>query len=521
MIRAYTYTHLIGLVLLISPHAFGASVNVTTAQYDNSRTTANLNEQILTTLNVNVASFGKLGSFQRLDAQVFAQPLYVSNLYIDGRYVNVLYIATLNNTIYAFDADSPTKLPLFQVNLGPSVPLGWAGPCPDPGTGVNQLGILSTPVIDVSRGLLFAVSATPSSGPSGSGTYVHRLFAVDIRTGKIKLGSPKTISATVAGNAYDSQNGTVSLNGTRYIQRTGLLLANGIVYAGFGSCGPDPNPYHGWVIGYDTKNLRKAAVFNASFNGSRGAIWQSGRGLVSDGDGYVYAFTGNGSWNGTSDFADSAIKLSPLGTLVDWFTPSNYVDLNTNDLDVSGSGPLLMPDSQLLVGGGKEGVLYVLDPRSLGQLGAPLQQFHATSVCAPLVYDGCFQIHSIAYWQGMQTLYVWGRNDNLRAYTFSNGQFDTTPSSQTSMTSTYPGGTLAVSAYGARPGTGIVWAITPDRVLHAFDATNVAMELWNSKMNPTRDSLPSFSKFVSPLIANGKVYIAGSNGTVTVYGPLL
>ena len=506
------YGYAFGLLVFMGTQTYGQSVSIATAQFNNSRTAANLNETILKTSNVNVASFGKLpGSFS-VDGQVFAQPLYVSRVKIRGRHVNALYVATMNNSIYAFDADDPGKPPLFQVNLGTPVPLGWAGTCPAPATG--QLGILSTPVIDVERGVLYAVSATPS----GSGTYLHRLFALSITNGGIR--SSVQISAAVPGTGDDAQSGQVSMNQTRHIQRSGLLLMNGTVYAAFGSCGPDPRPYHGWVIGYDARKLTQTAVFNTSPNSWGNAIWQSGRGLVSDSSGYMYAFTGNGTWDGSSAFSGTAVKLSRSGVLVDWFTPVNYGQLNSYDLDLSSSGPLLMPDSNLIVGGGKEGVLYVLNPGSLGHLGLPVQQFQATTLCAPLEKNGCYKIHSIAYWQGAQTLYVWGRNDRLRAYKASSGQFNITPASQSGMTATYPGGNLAISAQGAISGTGIVWAVTPDSVFHAFDATDVGNELWNSQMNSSRDSLPSRAKFVTPVIANGKVFVATSSRAVVVYGLL-
>ena len=514
MISLGKYGYVFGLLVFMGTQTYSQSVSITTAQFNNSRTAANLNETILNTSNVNVTSFGKLSGSFSVDGQVFAQPLYVPHVRIRGRYVNALYVATMNDSIYAFDADNPGKPPLFQVNLGTPVPLGWAGTCPHSVTGMSQLGILSTPVIDVGRGVLYAVSATPA----GSGAYLHRLFAIKINNGRIR--SSVEISATVPGTGDDAQNGQVSMNQTQYIQRPGLLLANGTVYAAFGSCGPDPRPYHGWVIGYDARRLTQTAVFNTSPNGWGNAIWQSGRGLVSDSSGYMYAFTGNGIWDGSSAFSGTALKLSPSGVLVDWFTPANYSQLDSYDLDLSSSGPLLMPDSNLIVGGGKEGVLYVLNPSSLGHLGPPVQQFQATTLCAPLEPNGCYKIYSIAYWQGAQTLYVWGRNDRLRAYKASNGQFNITPASQSSMTATGPGGYFAISAQGTTSGTGIVWAVTSDSVFHAFDARDLGIELWSSQMNSSRDSLPSRARFVTPVIADGKVFVATSSGAVVVYGLL-
>jgi len=512
--RNWMHPCAISFLILIPLQSYSQSVTIATAQYDNSRTAANLNEKILNTSNVNATSFGKQYSFP-VDGQVFAQPLYVPHVKVRGAHVNMLYVATMNNTLYGFDVDKPGAPPLIQVNLGPPVPRGWAGTCP---YGMTQLGILSTPVIDVPSGILYAVSATPSGGQLGTGTYIHRLFAINIRKGTIR--NSVQISADVPGSGYDAQNGQVSMNQTVYIQRPGLLLSNGFIYAGFGSCGPDPDPYHGWILGYSAKTLTQTAVFNSSPNGSRNAIWQSGRGPVSDGSGSIYAFTGNGSWNGTSDFSDSVLKISPSGTLIDWFTPRNYGTLDSYDLDLSAGGPILMPDSNLIVGGGKEGVIYVLDPKSLGHSGAPVQQFQATTLCAPFTHNGCYQIHSTAYWAGAQMLYIWGSNDTLRAYRATNGVFNTTPASRSAIMAQHPGGNLAVSALGTTQGSAIVWAVTPNGVVHAFDATDVSKELWNSAMNSARDRLGSFAKFVPPVIANGKVYIATWSGAVVVYGLL-
>src|SRR5689334_774132 len=350
------------LCMLTVAATMTAQTAVVTAQFDNSRTGANLNESILNVSNVNVSSFGKLNTFP-VDGYVFAQPLYVPKLKVNGPKRNVLFVATMHNSIYAFDADKGTQL--FRVPLGPSVP-ATSSPCPSSRNMGPELGILSTPVIDLSTNTLYAVSATPASG----GGYTHRLFAINIKNGSIKSG-PVAISATVTGTGTDSQGGQVIMNNTRYIQRPGLLLANGTIYAGFGGCGPDPSPYHGWILGYSAATLQQTAVYNASPNGDEDAIWQSGRGLVADTNGDVYAMTGNGAYDGTTNLADSFVKLSPGGILLDWFTPSNQALLNQYDLDLSSSGPILMPDTNLLLGGGKYGILYVLNPGSLGKTGAP------------------------------------------------------------------------------------------------------------------------------------------------------
>ncbi|MDQ6676578.1 MAG: fibronectin type III domain-containing protein [Acidobacteriota bacterium] len=215
------------------------------------------------------------------------------------------------------------------------------------------------------------------------------------------------------------------------------------------------------------------------------------------------------------------MKFSSNGTIVDWFTPSNYPDLDVYDLDLSSSGPIMMPDSNRLVGGGKTGTVYVLDPNALGKNNPPIQSFQATTLCSPFRDDGCYQIHSLAYWNSVTpTLYVWGVNDTLRAYRATGGVFNTTPSSRSGQTASYPGGVLAVSSNGSLPETGILWATTSSGVLHAYDATNVSRELWNSDLNASRDSLGQFSRFGQLIIADGKVFVPTSSNAVVSYGLL-
>ena len=495
----------------------GQDALVTTAQYGNYRTNANLNEKLLNIWDVNPYTFGKLGSY-RVDGAVFAQPLYVPQLHVSGsRTLNVLLLATMHNTVFAFDADQPGSAPLWQQTLAPPVPTNYAGTCPS-GNYTGQLGILSTPVIDVGTGTIYLVYATPS----GSDTYAHYVAALDIVTGVHKFGSPNLIQASVSGNGYDSKGGTVSLNQITYLQRAALTLVNGNVYAGFASCGPDPDPYHGWMIGYKATNVKsQSSVYNSTPNGSRGGIWQSGRGLVADDSGALYALTGNGTNSGT-DHSDSVVKVSASGALLDWFTPGNFQDLNTYDLDLSSGGPLYTGSTHLLLGGGKQGLLYVLNPLSLGRAGSPLQTLQATANCGTLQFDGCHQIHSLAYWDSEwnSLLYVWGAYDNLRSYRLSNGQFDPVPNSQSSLMAGSTGGILALSAYGDWPITAVLWALTSDGVLHAFQATDVSHELYNSSQNYSRDGLGTPVKFAEPTVANGKVYVATADGQVKVYGLL-
>ncbi|HZU28554.1 MAG TPA: DUF2341 domain-containing protein, partial [Bryobacteraceae bacterium] len=495
-----------------------AQTAVLTGQYNNSRTSGTTTETILNITNVNSASFGKIGALAT-DGQVFAQPLYVPNVAIGGKTVNVVYVATMHNSVYAFDADHLSQPPLWQVTLDPSVPANTAPPCPASWSTGPEMGILSTPAIDLASGTLYAVGTTPASDG-----YQNRLYALSITTGQQRSGSPVTIAARVPGTAFDSVGGVLTLNHTTQIQRPALLLANGNIYAGFGSCGPDPFPFHGWILGYNAANVQQqVAVYNTTPSATYGAVWQSGRGLVGDSAGAIYFLTGNGTYDGASNLSDSFLKLSPAGALLDWFAPSNFSELDSLDLDLGSGGPILIPGQNMLVGGGKDGMVYVLNPANLGHNSAAAQSFQATSPCTSPTFSGCYQIHGMAWLDSASNplLYVWGTNDNLRGYRLASGRFTTTPDSQNSQTSS-DGGNLAVSSSGSDASTAIVWAVaggTPD-VLHAFQATNVATELWNSTQNAARDGLGGGVKFVTPTIANGKVFVPSAAGGVMVYGLL-
>jgi hypothetical protein len=494
--------------------AFAGTAVITTGQYNNYRTGAT-NDSILTVSSVNVNTFGKVGSYA-VDGAVFAQPLYLSNMKLGaGTAVDVLYVATMHNTIYAFNADKPGSAPLWSVNLAPSVPTGLAGACPHSNTS-PELGILSTPVIDTGSGTLYAVYATPNS----SNTYTHYIAALDITNGKQRTGSPHEITATVAGNGYDNVRGQVSLSQTRQIQRTALTLAAGSVYAGFSSCGPDPDPYHGWVLGYSAANVSvQTSVYNSTPNGQEGGIWQSGRGFVVDDLGNIYASTGNGT-NSATDSSDSVVKFA-LGKPIGVFTDAHATALAQDDLDLGSSGPLYIESHNLLLAGGKEGIMHVLNPALIGLPGALLQNFNATVPCDPLVHDGCYQIRSIAFWDSPTNplLYVWGSFDVLRAFRLSGNSFNTTPDSEGSVTTPYwAGAALALSVNSNN--SAILWAVTVDGVLHAYQAVNVAQEIYNTSQNSTRDSLGDATHFSVPTIADGKVFVPTGDSQIQVYGML-
>ncbi len=490
---------------------------VFTAEYDNGRTTANNLEFILNPSTVGGGNFGKVGSWD-VDGQIIGQPLYVPFGFAGRQFPNVVYVATMHNTVYAFNADKPGSAPLWQVNLGPPVPVGYAGRCPaDFATG-GELGILGTPVIDFSRQALYLVAAHPVQNRR---EYTHTLYALDLLTGRPVQGGSAVIEASVDGTGSGSKNGRVEMNRTSMIQRPALLLSHDNVYIGFSGCGPDPSPYHGWVLGYSAGDIQKQTMsYNVTPNGDEGGIWQGGRGLVGGPDGSVFFEAGNGDWDGRTDFGESFVKLSPSGNVDDWFTPPDVARLSDLDLDLSTTSPLLTPDTNLLIGSGKQGLVYVLDAHAMGKGGNPAQSFTTHTLC----YEpngNCQRIHSLAYWQhsGPSTLYTWGVNDTLHAYSYDGRQFQPAPHGQGQDTAGYPGGILTVSSTLGYTPTGIVWALLPG-VLRAYDANDVSHELWSSAWNSGRDGLAGSYHFEQFTVVGGRVYVPDSRNHLVVYGLL-
>ena len=513
-----------------------AQTSVTTQHNDVARTGANLTETALNTTNVNVSQFGKL--FERfVDDEIYGQPLYVDGLTIPGQGVrNVVFVATNNDSVYAFDADDPAAInPLwFATYTNPAagiVPVARTDVGQACGTYVDfagRIGIGGTPVIDPVAQTIYFVTRTKESG-----VFVQRLHALDIRDGTERPGSPLLIQASVVGtgDGRDAQN-NIAFNPRTHNQRAALLLDHGTVYVSWASyC--DQGPYHGWILGYDAASLQQVMVYNTSPDGGLGGIWQSGGGLTADPAGNIYALTGNGSFNGDTggrNFGNSFIKVSPAGTLVDWFTPFNWSFLNATDEDLGIQNALLVPDTNLIVGGGKEGVMYVLDRNNLGHYrsgnnGQIVQSFQASSAArmngAPV------------YWNSPTygpAIYVWPAGDPLKVFRLVGGLFQTPASAQSSILAPtgMPGGMLSLSASGSAVGTGILWATlsrggdanhaSQPGILRAYDASNVTRELWNSQQNATRDSLGLFSKFSPPTIADGKVFVATLSNKLVVYG---
>ena len=503
-----------GLCLIAAPGAY-AQVDVLTQHNDNARTGANLHETILTPENVSKAHFGML--FKRvLDDQLYTQPLIATGVEVSGGTRDIVYVTTVNNSVYAFDAnDSEASSPIWHVNFGtPANVHSTDFECFD----INgQMGIVGTPVIDKARGVLFVVALTRAGTITQPHTgFIQRLHALDLATGADLPGSPVEIKAP-------------GFNALMQNQRPALALANSTVYVGYAShC--DKDPYHGFLIAYDAKSLAQISVLNTSPTGSEASIWQSGQGPAVDDEGNVYVVTGNGSWDGVHNFSESFLKLSPRLKLLDWFTPTNHFKLDEQDNDLNSSGATLIPGTHLVLGGGKEGVLYALDTRNLGHLGDEyaFQHFKATAS----------HLHSLVYWQSATAgnlFYVWGQRDKAKVYKFEGDKLIETPTAMRDVPNEgHPGAMLSLSANGNRDGilwaaihaTGDSWHESRPGILNAYDATDIRHELWNSLEIPARDDCGEYSKMAPPTIANGKVYLAsfGSEnvgaGQFCVYGLL-
>lgn len=510
---------LLSLALAL-PAMLGAQA-VLTANYDNFRTNANLSETILTPGNVGPNSFGKLFTIS-VDGQIYAQPLYMPALSIGGSNHNVLFVATLHNSIYAFDADTPAT-PLWTINLGPSIPSSTFDIPDQPYTDVQpEIGILGTPVIDPSTGTLYAVAGTLNSAGNGTTAPVYSLHALDVRTGAERFGAPVTISGVVTGVGDASVNGVVTFDPAQHIQRPGLALSNGIVYIGFGSHA-DTAPFHGWLFAYSASDVtRQLAVFNPTPNGSGGAFWQSGRAPAIDSAGNLYVVSSNGDTDGVTSFSDSMLRLDPNTlSLTDWFAPSDVQILDDTDDDLGALGAILIPNTSLAVTGGKAGKLFLLNQAKLGNL-------NSTDSQVPQKFQPVnFGIFNAALWtrsDGLATLYLHGSNSPFQAFSFRGNAFTEQPVSQTITSFGVPYQGMTISANGGHRSTGILWVTTANSyplpstgTLRAYDADDLTSELWDSGMN-SADALGQFSKFANPTVANGKVYVPTGSQQVIVYG---
>lgn len=513
---------------------------VSTYHNDISRTGANTQEFALTNSTVTTATFGKLFSCS-VDAAIYAQPLWVANLSIGGATHNVVFVATQRDAIYAFDADSSSCQNLWGT---PKSLRGagetWVSSADESGCGDLEpdIGIVGTPVIDPSTNTLYAVSKTKTN--SGL-TFHQRLHALDLLTGNEKFNGPMDIQSTVSGTGGGSTGGSLSLDPLINAQRPALLLSNDaggkhVVISWASHC--DFGQYHGWLISYNAGTLAREAVFNVSPNGVLGGIWMSGNGPAADASGNIFFATGNGSWTGTDAFGDSIVKLGPQSgasfTNLDYFTPTNQSALDGADQDLGSGGLLLLPDlsgphPHLLVQVGKEGKIYVADRGNLGHILCTNSCGSTDSQIVQELPAGTIggMFGSPAYWNG--NLYFGGSGDTLKAFSVSANAaspISNNPTSQSSNGFAFPGPTPSVSSNGN--GSGIVWAIDNGQycttqspgcnpaVLHAYDATNLATELWNSTQI-SGDKAGHAVKFTVPTVANGRVYI-GTRGNDTTNG---
>jgi hypothetical protein len=501
-------------------------LDITTEAYDNNRSLANLNETILNTSNVNVATFGKLFS-QPVDGAIYAQPLYLQGIQVNGATHNVVYVATMNDSVYAFDADSNTgtnSAPLWFDNF--SNPPSIVAPLTGDGTIVTdsgQVGIESTPVIDLSSNTLYVVTLNTQAG-----AYVYQLHALNIFTGAEKFGGPVVIGGSVPGSGIGNVNGTVTFNANLHMQRPALALASGTVFVAFGSFG-DQGTYFGWIMGYNATTLAQTSIVCTTPNADLGAVWMGGGGPVIDGSGNAYYMTGNGPFDGLTSFGDSLVKYSTTNgqlSLADWFAPDNFSYLAANDLDFGTTGPIMLTGTNLIAGVGKFGTLYLMNSGSLGHEQTGNGQILQSLAVGSSVFTGP------AYYNRTTGagpwLYVWPIAGYLKAYHFNGATLDATPASMSAFpaeTNSFPA-SLAISANGSTTGSGILWAAMPSvanaygtsaaaGVLYAFDAANLNTVLWNSNQNAVRDNLGIWSKFRSPVVANGKVYVGSLQNSVT------
>nr|HVY39104.1 hypothetical protein [Polyangia bacterium] len=530
------------------------AINVLTHHNDIQRTGANLQETVLNTTNVNVNQFGKLFEWP-VDGDVYAQLLYVSNVTVTGAGSrNVVYVASMHNTVFAYDADSSSTMPLWATDLtvlGSPIPVSATTGLdvqPGPQDIATEIGTLSTPAIDLASHTLYLVSCSLD----GSGVHHQKLHALDLSTGGEKLGGPVELGASVAGNGPGSTNGQLSFDPVIENQRSALLLSGGTLYIAWASHN-DAHDYHGWVMAYDAATLKQTAAWASTPNGRAAGIWQTGAGPAADGAGNVYVETGNGDFDASRrNYGDSVVKLSGTLAVADSFTPRNQDYLSDIDLDLGSSGPVVIPGTAYVVASGKEGKIYLLDRAHLGGYNPAgdtvVDEFQATPLpaCDPACNGGqwqlYFHIHAApVFWNGPQGpfLYVWAERDYLKAFRLLPNGFQHTPSAQSPSPAPpgMPGGFLSISANGSQAGTGIVWALHPVSVdgsntdaaasgarvrgiLQAFDATDVSKELYDSRMNAARDDLGNFAKFNVATIANGKVYVPTMSKKIAVYGLL-
>jgi hypothetical protein len=514
------------IALEVTLAATSLLAQVTTSQYDNFRTGATLNEKILTPQNVNANQFGKLGAF-KVDGAVYAQPLFVPSVEVPGKGTHdILYVATEHDSVYAFDANRPGDPPLWQVSFlekarGVTVPSEDDAQCPFIRP---EVGITSTPVIDLKTGTLYVLVRTKIRHSVNPDEYFQHLHALAITTGVEKFGGPQLITASVPGNGSGTVNGRVAFDPLKENPRAALTLANGTVYLAWASsC--DVDPYHGWVMAYDAQTLTQKAALNVNPNGREAGIWLSDTGPAVDAEGNLYVPTGNGTFDAASggpDYGDSVLKLDGSSLAIrDYFTPHDQDRISEADADVGSSGPLLLPDQpgphrHLLLQPTKDSTIYVIDRDNMGK-------FHRdTDALVEMIKMPGGGYGAMAYWNGHA--YFAASDDYLREYTIRNGELVLHASSKNKFEN--PGATPSISADGKK--NAIIWAIstktwngadTRPAVLYAFDAAKLGEPIYTSEQNSQRDRAALATRFVIPVVVSGRVYFS-TRGEVEVYGLL-
>ena len=516
-------------------------VPVPTWRYDLTHAGQNTQETALTPANVNVSSFGKLFSLS-VDSTVYAQPLYVPGLKMsDGLVHNVLFVATENDSIYAFDADSnggANAQPIWQVSLLTAAYGAGAGatavPWADTGSPdvAPTIGITGTPTINPLTNTMYVVAATKENG-----AYFSRLHAINIFTGAEQANSPVNITATIAGTGNGSSGGQLSFSPLWENQRTALNYYNGYVYFAYGAHG-DNGPWHGWLFSYNATTLAQNAVLCLSPNGSGAGIWASGAGMPIDEDspgGRMFLVTGNGTYssyppfNANTELGESIVDFSLTNggiTPTDAFTSFNYELLNDHDWDLGSGGVLMVPDQSgpnphILIQAGKEGRIVVLNRDNLGgYVAGASSNTNALQDISTVMPQSKGLWSTPAYWNGQ--VYLWAENNVPMMFKINNGLMDNAPDSQSTITSAYPGPSFSISSNGAQDG--IAWAVRSDQfntngpgVLYAWDANDLTKTIYESDTNAARDAVGPANRFSIPVVTNGKVYVA-AHGEVDAYG---
>jgi hypothetical protein len=507
-----------------------AGTAVLTQRGSASRVGWNDDETILNDHDVNRAGFGRRVAYP-VDGKIYSQPLFVPGLRIDGSVHNVVIVTTERDSVYAFDADAtgPAPAPLWHTSFlvhgarpaGSTHDLNCTSIAP-------TFGITGTPVIDAATGTLYVV-ATMVAG----GRVVDYLHAIDIATGHDRM-RPVLITAQAPGHGLGSRHGVITFDPRMEQQHMALLLDHGVVYAGFASyC--DLDPFHGWILGYQASTLRRVVVYNSTPDGSNGGVWQSGTGLAANAAGDLIFITGDGTFDlnrGGPDSSDSVLEMRPEhGSLAvaASFTPYYQACLSDKDQDFGSGAPLLLPGEIIAIG--KEGAIDVLSRSDFGgyhTIPDPCAHMnrtdvdHIVQVLPPqTVTGGVWSAETTWTGPAGQYVYTAGEADHLRAWRLVNGRLVTPSASRAPETMAYPGGIPVGSSDGSKAASAIVWILDDEQgpALRAYDASNLADELWNSRMDQSRDGIPGYDNFCVPTVTDGLVFV-GTSGELIVYGLL-